>query len=66
VIGITKRDVWEVYMQVKANQGAAGVDGQSIEAFGQELSDNLYRSGIGDVIGQLLPATRAPGRHTPG
>lgn len=41
--GITKREVWEAYKRVKANQGAAGVDGQSIEAFGEDLSNNLYR-----------------------
>jgi RNA-directed DNA polymerase len=40
---ITKRDVWEAYKQVKANQGAAGVDGQSIEDFERDLSNNLYR-----------------------
>jgi group II intron reverse transcriptase/maturase len=28
---------------VKANQGAAGVDGQSVAAFEAELSDNLYK-----------------------
>ena len=40
---ISKREVWEAYKRVKANQGAAGVDGQSIEAFEQDLSNNLYR-----------------------
>lgn len=41
--GITKREVWEAYKRVKANQGAAGVDGQSIEQFEEDLSNNLYR-----------------------
>jgi hypothetical protein len=40
---ITKRDVWEAYKQVKANKGAAGVDGQSIEDFEKDLSNNLYQ-----------------------
>jgi RNA-directed DNA polymerase len=40
---IAKREVWEAYKQVKANHGAAGVDGQSIEDFDRELSKNLYR-----------------------
>ncbi|SCB53603.1 hypothetical protein GA0061099_10813 [Bradyrhizobium yuanmingense] len=40
---IAKRDVWEAYKHVKANQGAAGVDGQSIEDFDRDLSKNLYR-----------------------
>lgn len=30
---ISKQVVWEAYQKVKANKGAAGVDGQSIEAF---------------------------------
>ena len=30
---ISKQVVWEAYLKVKANHGAAGVDGQSIEAF---------------------------------
>jgi RNA-directed DNA polymerase len=41
--GIAKREVWEAYKQVKANQGAAGVDGQSIEQFGEDLGNSLYR-----------------------
>jgi RNA-directed DNA polymerase len=40
---IAKREVWEAYKQVKANRGAAGIDGQSIEDFERELSNNLYR-----------------------
>jgi len=40
---IAKRDVWEAYKQVKANRGAAGVDGQSIAEFEEDLSNNLYR-----------------------
>ena len=40
---IAKREVWAAYKQVKANRGAAGVDGQSIEEFDRDLSKNLYR-----------------------
>jgi RNA-directed DNA polymerase len=40
---IAKRDVWEAYKRVKANQGAAGVDGVSIADFEQDLGKNLYR-----------------------
>lgn len=40
---IAKRDVWEAYLRVKANRGAAGVDGESIEAFKKDLRNNLYR-----------------------
>ena len=40
---IPKRLVWEAYKRVKANKGAAGVDGQSIEDFEKDLRDNLYK-----------------------
>src|SRR5215510_14045712 len=40
---IPKREVWEAFKRVKANQGAAGVDGQSIAAFEVNLSGNLYK-----------------------
>lgn len=41
--GISKREVWEAYKRVKANQGAAGVDGQTIAKFDEDRSNNLYR-----------------------
>ena len=40
---IPKREVWEAFKRVKANQGAAGVDGQSIAAFEANLKGNLYK-----------------------
>ena len=40
---ISKQVVWEAYQKVKANHGAAGVDGQSIEAFETDLKGNLYK-----------------------
>ena len=40
---ICKQVVWEAYRRVKANQGAAGVDGQSIKDFEVNLKDNLYK-----------------------
>ena len=40
---IPKREVWEAFKKVKANQGAAGVDGQSIVEFEANLADNLYK-----------------------
>jgi RNA-directed DNA polymerase len=40
---ISKQGVWEAYQKVKANHGAAGVDGQSIEAFETDLKNNLYK-----------------------
>ena len=40
---ISKRAVWEAYQRVKAKQGAAGVDGQTIAEFEEDLKGNLYR-----------------------
>ncbi len=40
---IPKRGVWEAFKRVKANQGAAGVDAQSIADFEADLSNNLYK-----------------------
>jgi len=40
---ISKWEVWEAYKRVKANQGAAGVDGQSIADFEVDLKNNLFK-----------------------
>ena len=40
---IPKREVWEAYKRVRANQGSAGVDGQSIADFEEDVSNNLYK-----------------------
>jgi RNA-directed DNA polymerase len=40
---IPKQLVWEAYQRVKANRGAAGVDGESLAAFEKDLKGNLYK-----------------------
>jgi RNA-directed DNA polymerase len=40
---ISKWEVWEAYKRVKANKGAAGVDGQSIAKFEEDLKGNLFK-----------------------
>jgi RNA-directed DNA polymerase len=40
---ISKRVVFEAHKRVRANQGAAGVDGESIADFERDLKNNLYK-----------------------
>jgi RNA-directed DNA polymerase len=40
---ISRQEVWEAYKRVKANQGAAGVDDESIAEFEKGLKNNLYK-----------------------
>ena len=40
---IPKQLVWDAYQRVKANRGAAGVDGESLMAFEKDLKCNLYK-----------------------
>jgi hypothetical protein len=61
---IPKREIWEAFKRVKANQGAAGVDGQSIygvrgQPFGQPLQ-TLESHVLGDGCS---PRTSRHGRR---
>ncbi|MFE5581225.1 reverse transcriptase domain-containing protein [Kitasatospora sp. NPDC056531] len=40
---ISKHLVFEAYLRVKANKGAAGVDGEAITQFEENLRGNLYK-----------------------
>jgi RNA-directed DNA polymerase len=40
---IPKALIWRAYKPVRANDGGAGVDGETIEDFEQNLSKNLYK-----------------------
>lgn len=40
---ISKHLVWKAYQRVKANRGAAGVDGESLAMFEKDLKGNLYK-----------------------
>ena len=40
---IPKRLLWDAWLKVKENGGAAGADGVTIEQFEEDLSGNLYR-----------------------
>src|SRR5690242_3650294 len=42
-LNIPKRVVWKALKRVKVNQGAAGVDRQSIAEFEADLSNKLYK-----------------------
>ena len=52
---IPKREVWEAFKKVKANQGTAGVDGQSIADFEIDLANNLYKIWNRLSSGSYLP-----------
>jgi retron-type reverse transcriptase len=40
---ISKRAVWEAWEKVRANKGAPGADGESVEDFEKDLKGNLYK-----------------------
>ena len=52
---ISKKVVHEAYLKVKANKGAAGVDGESIEEFESNLRGNLYKLWNRLSSGSYLP-----------
>jgi RNA-directed DNA polymerase len=64
---ISKQLVWEAYQRVKANQGAPGVDGCSIEDFETDLKNNLYlvwnRMSSGSYFPPPVKAVEIPKSH---
>jgi hypothetical protein len=44
---IPKSLIWEAYLKVSGNKGAAGIDGQSLTEFEQDLRNNLFNCGTG-------------------
>jgi RNA-directed DNA polymerase len=63
---IEKRQVYEAYKAVKSNRGAAGVDGQTLEMFEEDLAGNLYkiwnRMSSGTYFPPLVRAVSIPKR----
>jgi group II intron reverse transcriptase/maturase len=59
--------VWEAWRQVKANRGAPGVDGQTLEQFEADLSGNLYkvwnRMSSGSYFPPAVRAVEIPKPH---
>ena len=53
---ISKWAVWEAWKRVKANRGAAGVDGEAIADFEERLKDNLYKIWNRMSSGTYFPA----------
>ena len=53
---VPKALVWRAYQLVKANQGSAGVDQQSLETFEQKRTDNLYKLWNRMSSGSYMPS----------
>jgi RNA-directed DNA polymerase len=64
---ISKREVWEAYLKVKTNKGAAGIDGCSIKDFEADLKNNLYliwnRMSSGSYFPPAVKAVEIPKPH---
>ena len=64
---ISKWEVWEAWDKVKANKGAPGVDGCSIEEFEADLKNNLYkvwnRMSSGSYFPPSVRAVEIPKSH---
>ncbi len=67
---IPKQEVWDAWLKVKANKGAPGVDGQSIEDFEADLKGNLYkiwnRMSSGSYFPPPVKAVEIPKAHGAG
>ena len=67
---ISKQEVWDAWLKVKANKGAPGADGQSIEDFEADLKGNLYkiwnRMSSGSYFPPPVKAVEIPKAHSVG
>src|SRR5260221_2105603 len=67
---ISKQEVWDAWLKVKANKGAPGVDGQSVEDFEADLKGNLYKiwnlMSSGSYFPPPVKAVERPKAHTVG
>jgi len=63
---IPKQLVWDAYRRVKENQGAAGVDGETLTMFEQGSAGEPVQDLEPDVVGLVLPARGAARRDTEG
>ncbi len=61
---ISKWEVWEAYKRVKANDGAAGIDEQSIADFERDLKGNLYKIWNWMSSGSYFPPAGAEGEDS--
>jgi RNA-directed DNA polymerase len=53
---VSKAEVFEAWLQVAANRGAAGIDGVELDEFEDRLQDNLYRVWNRMASGSYFPA----------
>jgi hypothetical protein len=67
---IPKTEVWEAWLKVKANKGAPGVDGCTLEEFEKDLKGNLYkiwnRMSSGSYFPPAVRAVEIPKPHGTG
>jgi RNA-directed DNA polymerase len=67
---ISKQVVWKAWELVRAKDGAAGVDEQSIAEFEQDLKNNLFvlwnRLSSGSYMPPAVRAVQIPKKHGPG
>jgi RNA-directed DNA polymerase len=61
---ISKELVWEAYQKVRANKGAAGVDGVTVEDFEKDLRNSLYRIWNRMSSGTYFPPAGESGGNT--